>query len=128
MAPELASVKGPDGAWREVKTADIALGTIILARPGEKLALDGRVTSGFWTIDQAPVTGESLPAETAGKPEPSLKRLFAASAIAVVAELASIAVALPVWATAAMALIAVLLGGFSTWLSGWRSIRRRKLD
>ena len=43
------------------------VGDTILVRPGEKLPLDGRVVAGDSYVNQAPVTGESLPIEkTAG--------------------------------------------------------------
>ncbi|CAN1593815.1 heavy metal translocating P-type ATPase [Pseudomonas mediterranea] len=63
MAPEQATVQQADGSWqvREVKT--IALGARVRVRPGERVGLDGEVVAGRSTIDQAPITGESLPVE-----------------------------------------------------------------
>jgi len=65
MAPEVATVRAPDGAWREVPAAEVAIGAIVRVRPGERIALDGVVTSGASTVDQAPITGESIPADKA---------------------------------------------------------------
>ena len=50
---------------RRVPVDDIRVGAVIVVRPGEKIPLDGRVTAGFSEVNQAPVTGESLPAEKA---------------------------------------------------------------
>jgi len=63
MAPEQATVQQADGSWqlREVKA--IALGERVRVRPGERVGLDGEVVAGRSTIDQAPITGESLPVE-----------------------------------------------------------------
>ncbi|MBU0524416.1 MAG: heavy metal translocating P-type ATPase [Gammaproteobacteria bacterium] len=63
MTPEQATVQQADGSWvtQEVKT--IELGARVRVRPGERIGLDGEVVSGSSTIDQAPITGESLPIE-----------------------------------------------------------------
>jgi Cd2+/Zn2+-exporting ATPase len=51
----------------EVRTPvdEVAVGDVILVRPGEKIPLDGRVISGESHVNQSPVTGESLPVEKA---------------------------------------------------------------
>jgi Cd2+/Zn2+-exporting ATPase len=63
MTPEQATVLQADGSWmaQDVKTID--LGARVRVRPGERVGLDGEVVSGSSTIDQAPITGESLPVE-----------------------------------------------------------------
>ncbi|MHC8329546.1 heavy metal translocating P-type ATPase [Pseudomonas sp. LB1P83] len=63
MTPEQATVLQADGSWilQDVKT--IELGARVRVRPGERIGLDGEVVSGSSTIDQAPITGESLPVE-----------------------------------------------------------------
>jgi Cd2+/Zn2+-exporting ATPase len=63
MTPESATVKLPDGSWSEVPAGSVALDSIIRVRPGERIALDGLVVEGNSTVDQAPITGESLPVE-----------------------------------------------------------------
>lgn len=63
MAPETATVQSVDGTWSEVQAGDVALNSIVRVRPGERIALDGVVTEGNSTVDQAPITGESLPVE-----------------------------------------------------------------
>ncbi|SDR13640.1 Cd2+/Zn2+-exporting ATPase [Rhizobiales bacterium GAS113] len=50
-----------DGATREVPTETLPIGAVILVRPGERIAADGVILSGESAIDEAPVTGESLP-------------------------------------------------------------------
>lgn len=63
LAPETALVKQPDGRWEEVKAETVELGTLVRVRPGERIALDGVVMSGASAINQAPITGESMPVE-----------------------------------------------------------------
>ncbi|WP_095092588.1 heavy metal translocating P-type ATPase [Pseudomonas sp. Irchel 3A5] len=63
LTPELATVKQADGQWLELEAKNIELGAIVRVKPGERVALDGEVVSGNSTIDQAPITGESLPVE-----------------------------------------------------------------
>ena len=50
---------------RRVPVDAIRVGAVIVVRPGEKIPLDGTVVAGFSEVNQAPVTGESLPAEKA---------------------------------------------------------------
>jgi Cd2+/Zn2+-exporting ATPase len=63
MAPEQATVRQADGSWVEQDVKTIELGARVRVRPGERIGLDGEVVSGSSTIDQAPITGESLPVE-----------------------------------------------------------------
>ncbi|AIG03620.1 cadmium-translocating P-type ATPase [Pseudomonas fluorescens] len=63
MTPERATVRQADGSWVEQEVKIIELGAIVRVRPGERIGLDGEVTAGQSTIDQAPITGESLPIE-----------------------------------------------------------------
>ncbi|SDG73756.1 Cd2+/Zn2+-exporting ATPase [Pseudomonas abietaniphila] len=62
LTPETATVQ-QDGQWVEVEVKQIALGSLVRVKPGERIGLDGEVVSGQSTIDQAPITGESLPVE-----------------------------------------------------------------
>jgi Cd2+/Zn2+-exporting ATPase len=69
LAPEQAEVKQPDGSWQTVRADTVALDAIARIRPGERVPLDGMVTEGLSAIDQAPVTGESIPVDkTIGDP------------------------------------------------------------
>jgi Cd2+/Zn2+-exporting ATPase len=63
MAPEQATVQQADGSWRVEEVKSIALGARVRVRPGERVGLDGDVVAGRSTIDQAPITGESLPVD-----------------------------------------------------------------
>lgn len=65
LAPERATVRQPDGRWVELPCGDIAIGALVRVRPGERIALDGVVTAGRSSVDQAPITGESLPVDKA---------------------------------------------------------------
>src|SRR5207245_3307571 len=48
---------------RRVDVDDVQPGMLIVVRPGEKIPLDGEVVTGQSAVNQAPVTGESLPAD-----------------------------------------------------------------
>lgn len=63
LAPEQAEARQSDGSWKLVQAADVPLDAIVRIRPGQRVPLDGVVTAGTSTIDQAPVTGESMPVD-----------------------------------------------------------------
>lgn len=63
MTPETASVRQHDNSWRDMPATSVALGSTIRVRPGERVALDGEVTQGRSSVNQAPITGESIPVE-----------------------------------------------------------------
>lgn len=65
MAPEQATVRRADGSWQTVPAAGVAVGTLVRLRPGERVALDGKVVRGQSALDQAPITGESVPVDKA---------------------------------------------------------------
>lgn len=67
MAPEQATVQQPDGSWQEVPAKTVAIGELVRIRPGERIPLDGVLESGQSAVNQAPITGESIPvAKTIG--------------------------------------------------------------
>lgn len=65
LAPETAAVKQADGSWSEIDAERVAVGSIVRVRPGERIPLDGEVMSGASAVNQAPITGESIPVEKA---------------------------------------------------------------
>ncbi|GAB2452488.1 heavy metal translocating P-type ATPase [Cupriavidus yeoncheonensis] len=65
MAPEQATVRQADGGWAAVPAAGVRVGALVRLRPGERVALDGRVVRGQSALDQAPITGESVPVDKA---------------------------------------------------------------
>ncbi|HML73199.1 MAG TPA: heavy metal translocating P-type ATPase [Anaerohalosphaeraceae bacterium] len=62
MTPKTARCRDTEsGEIREVQVEEISVGTTIIIRPGEKIPLDGIISSGSTTVNQAPITGESMP-------------------------------------------------------------------
>jgi cation-transporting P-type ATPase J len=62
LAPDRATRLDEAGAEQVIDAADLQIGDVILVRPGERIAADGRVLSGSSDVDQATITGEPLPA------------------------------------------------------------------
>ncbi len=68
LAPDLAWIRRGE-AWVEVDTAEVVPGDRMRVRPGERVPLDGKIVAGTTSIDQAPITGESVPVDKqAGDP------------------------------------------------------------
>jgi Cd2+/Zn2+-exporting ATPase len=65
LSPPTAIVIGADGTEREIAVAEVATGTEIRIRSGSRVPLDGEVVSGNSSVDQAPITGESVPVDKA---------------------------------------------------------------
>ena len=63
LSPEKATVLQADGSWVERNIREVPMGSRVRVRPGERIALDGVVLSGHSAVDQAPITGESIPVE-----------------------------------------------------------------
>ncbi|MBL8622945.1 MAG: cadmium-translocating P-type ATPase [Myxococcales bacterium] len=62
LAPDRTRVRRPTG-WVDVATTDVRVGDVVQVRPGERVPIDGVVAAGVSAIDQAPVTGESIPVD-----------------------------------------------------------------
>ena len=63
IAPPTAHVVGADGTSREINAVDVKVGDRALVKPGERIPVDGAVRRGLSHVNQAPITGESLPVE-----------------------------------------------------------------
>jgi Cd2+/Zn2+-exporting ATPase len=63
LAPDTAEVRQPDGSWSSVPAGEVVLDAIVRVKPGARIALDGLVTAGTSAVNQAPVTGESIPVD-----------------------------------------------------------------
>ena len=61
LAPPTARLRDADGKEVHVPPETVAVGEVFFVRPGEKIALDGRVAGGASRVNQAPITGESVP-------------------------------------------------------------------
>ena len=61
ICPETANLEREDGRLEEVDPEDVAVGDILVIKPGERVPLDGVVLEGTSTLDTAALTGESLP-------------------------------------------------------------------
>ena len=65
LAPDQASVEQADGSWADVPAASLAVGARVRARPGERIAIDGVIEQGSSALNQASITGESVPVDKA---------------------------------------------------------------
>lgn len=63
LAPDTARVQQADGSWQLQEAQTITPGARVKVAPGERIALDGEIIIGETTVDQAPITGESLPVD-----------------------------------------------------------------
>jgi Cd2+/Zn2+-exporting ATPase len=63
LSPPTAIVIGADRTEREIAVAEVDIGTEIRIRSGSRVPLDGEVISGNSSVDQAPITGESVPVD-----------------------------------------------------------------
>jgi Cd2+/Zn2+-exporting ATPase len=63
MTPEKAEVKQADGSWAESLVKTVAIGATVRVKPGARVPLDGVIAVGSTSIDQSPVTGESIPVD-----------------------------------------------------------------
>jgi len=69
LAPKTVRLVHEDGTHEDVQVAAIHPGDRFVVRPGERIALDGRVVAGSSSVNQAPITGESIPVEKASGDE-----------------------------------------------------------
>ncbi|MHB1071300.1 MAG: heavy metal translocating P-type ATPase [Gemmatimonadaceae bacterium] len=62
LSPAAATVRRAGAEFR-VPAAEVAVGETVVVRPGEKLPVDGVITGGRSSVNQAPITGESMPVD-----------------------------------------------------------------
>ena len=62
LAPKTARIKVGDEE-REVAIGEVQVGEVVIVRPGERLPVDGEIVAGRSSINEAPITGESIPAD-----------------------------------------------------------------
>ncbi len=65
LTPESVTAQQADGSWQEMDARVVTVGRIVRAKPGERVGLDGEIVSGHSSVNQAPITGESLPVDKA---------------------------------------------------------------
>lgn len=63
LSPPMANLKLAGGEIQTVPPAEVTVGSIVVIRPGDKLPLDGNVIAGSSSVNQASITGESVPVE-----------------------------------------------------------------
>lgn len=63
LTPQTALVLGEGGSWDEKPVAEVAVGSEISVRSGTSVPLDGEIIAGHSAVNQAPITGESVPVE-----------------------------------------------------------------
>lgn len=63
LAPEKATVLDAQGRWMDLDVSSVKVGALVLVKPGERIPLDGEVAEGRSSVNQAPITGESMPIE-----------------------------------------------------------------
>ena len=61
IRPDVANLELADGSWEEVDPEDVAVGAVVVVKPGERVPLDGEVLEGVSSLDTAALTGESVP-------------------------------------------------------------------
>src|SRR5580658_1867267 len=62
LLPSVATVRR-SGAWTDVEIREVSTADEVLVRPGARIPVDGKVVGGHSFVDQAPITGESMPVE-----------------------------------------------------------------
>jgi Cd2+/Zn2+-exporting ATPase len=63
LTPELATVRQNDDTWIDIPAKSVKNGQLVRVKPGERIPLDGEVIDGQSSVNQASITGESLPVD-----------------------------------------------------------------
>lgn len=61
IRPDYANIENADGELEQVDPDEVAIGSTIVVKPGEKIPIDGTIVEGSTTLDTAALTGESVP-------------------------------------------------------------------
>ena len=61
IAPDYANIETDDGSLEQVDPDDVAVGSVIVIKPGERVPIDGVIVDGATQLDTAALTGESVP-------------------------------------------------------------------
>jgi heavy metal translocating P-type ATPase len=61
LRPETAFRKSNDGTVKEIAASDLAIGDLVILRPGSRVPADGMIVSGQGSLDESTITGESMP-------------------------------------------------------------------
>lgn len=78
LAPKTALLK-QNGDTKEVPISALNLGDVIVVRPNTKISADGFIVKGSSSVNQAPITGESMPVDKKAAPDPEMSVEKAAS-------------------------------------------------
>lgn len=65
LRPDEANRRNADGSTTRVRVEELVLGDLVIVRPGERIPIDGEITQGVGAVNQAPITGESVPVDKA---------------------------------------------------------------
>lgn len=63
IRPDYANIQGEDGELEQVDPDEVAVGTVIVVKPGERIPLDGQIVEGVSALNTSALTGESMPRE-----------------------------------------------------------------
>ena len=63
LTPTTAHLLAEDGSEKEVKVSDLRPGNVVRVRPGDNIPADGEIKEGISTVNEATITGESLPVD-----------------------------------------------------------------
>ncbi|MGO5239385.1 heavy metal translocating P-type ATPase [Parolsenella sp. LCP21S3_E11] len=61
IAPDYANIEGANGELEQVDPDEVAVGSVIVVKPGERIPIDGTIIEGATQLDTATLTGESVP-------------------------------------------------------------------
>ena len=61
IAPDYANIEGESGELEQVDPDEVAVGSVIVIKPGERVPIDGTIIEGVTQLDTAALTGESVP-------------------------------------------------------------------